>query len=211
MIKWGLAAAGLSMLVGCTSAPPPEIINSDIVSTVTKTLPPPAQTYTPPPPSTVAPLPPGAKPRAGEVEKRCPYIASTRAQNATVNVETINGSHVLRTTVLTGTSPVGCRFYFYAPPYQALVDIVPQRFSTPTQARNAMVVLARTGTQAAGLPQIVPGVDAVQFRTKFFASDGARDWACAFAAGNTMVVVYTDRDDQAFNAVQLAKAIAGKF
>src|SRR3954452_4536411 len=140
-----LAVALLCGVTACTSDAPTR--TTTIHSTVTSTLPTPTQTYTPPVPSTVAPLPPGAKPRAGKVEKQCPYIASTRAQNPTVNVETLNGSHVARTTVLTTMNPLGCRFYFYRSPYQAQVEIVTKRFATAAQAYNAMIVTSRTGTQ----------------------------------------------------------------
>jgi len=211
MIRWGLAAAGLGVVVSCTSGPPPEIVNSDIVSTVTTTVSPSTTPYTPPPPSTVAPLPPGTKPRAGEVEKRCPYIASTSAQDPAVNVQDINGSHVARTTVVTTMNPVGCRFYFYGPPYQAQVDIVTRRFATSADAYNAMIVTSRAGTQVSGQPQLAPGVDGVTFRTMFFGPDGSRDWACAFAVKTVLVIVHTDRFDQAFNAVAIATAIAPRF
>jgi len=202
-----LAAALLCGLAACTADHPTRTTTSH--STIT--LPAPSSSYVPPPPSTVTPLPPGAHPHAGEVEKRCPYIASTRAQDPAVDVELINGSHVARTTVITTMDPPGCRFYFYRPPYQAQVDIVTKRFATPMQAYNAMVVTSRAGTQATGAPAIVPGVDAFLFRTKFFGPDGSRDWACAFAVKNVLVIVHTDRDDQQYNALALAKAIAGKF
>jgi hypothetical protein len=62
-----------------------------------------------------------------------------------------------------------------------------------------------------GRKDIVPGVDAVLYRTKFFGPDGKRDWACVFAAGRTMVIVHTQRDDTALNALLLARAVARKF
>ncbi len=163
------------------------------------------------PPSTVAPLPPGAKPRAGEVEKPCPYIASTPDENPDVNLADIEGDHVYRTTVLTKHKPVGCRFYFYAGPFEAIADIVPRTFASATQAHNAMVLTARTGTDLMGQPEIVPGVDAVLYRTKFFGPDGNQDWACAFAKGRVMVVVRTQRKDTSRNALYIAQAIAKKF
>jgi hypothetical protein len=156
-------------------------------------------------------LPPGAQPAPGEAERRCPYIASTPDQDPRINVADINGSHVLRTTVLTRTKPVGCRFYFYAPPYQATVDIVPRTLATAAAAHDAMVRTAEAGADAQGKPNIVPGVDAVLYRTRFFGPDLGRDWACVFAAGRVMVIVHTDRDDTSLNALLLARVIARRF
>jgi hypothetical protein len=167
--------------------------------------------FTPAPARTVAPLPPGRTAPRGEREARCPYIASTPQQDARVNVADIVGSHVYRTTLLTSLRPAGCRFYFYAPPYEAIADIVPRTFGTATEANNAMVLTARAGTAAQGHPDIVPGVDAVTFRTRFFGPDGARDWACGFAAGSTLVLVHTQRADTSYSALLLAKAIAPRF
>lgn len=171
----------------------------------------PQVTYTPRPARTVAGLAPGQKPAHGELEKRCPYIASTPEQNSRTNVADIVGSHVYRTTVLNSVQPVGCRFYFYAPPYEAIVDIVPQTLSSPTAANNAMVLTARAGSQAQGHPNLLPGIDAVVFRTKFFGPDTGRDWASAFSKGSTMVVIHTQRTDTSYPALLLAKAIAPKF
>ena len=74
-----------------------------------------------------------------------------------------------------------------------------------------MIATGSAGTDVAGQRDLVPGVDAVLYRTRFFAPDGPRDWACAFAAGTVLVVVHTDRNDTSFSALQLAKAFAPKF
>jgi hypothetical protein len=145
------------------------------------------------------------------VERRCPYIASSPDQNPNTNVADIDGSHVYRTTVLTRFIPVGCRFYFYASPYEAITDIEPRRFTTAQAAYNAMVLTGRAGAQPIGKRDIVPGVDGVLYRTKFFGADGARDWACVFAAGRTMVIVHTQRSDTSLNALLIARAIARRF
>lgn len=199
------------LLAACTThstaAPQSSVVTqTEVVGTTT-----PPPTYVPPPAQTVTPLPPSASPGAGEVEKPCPYIASTPEENPTTNVADIDGSHVYRTTIITTTKPVGCRFYFYAPSFYAIADIVPTTFATDVDAHNAMVLTADAGTEAQGHPQIVPGVDAVVFRTKFFGEDGAQDWACAFAKGRVMVVVHTERTDTSLNALELAAAIAPKF
>lgn len=197
-------------LAGCTSKaadPPPHTVSRTVTTTATR-----APSFVPPVATTVAPLPPNAQPARGEVERACPYIASTPEQNPKVNVADIEGDHVYRTTVLTNLTPVGCRFYFYAGSFEAIADIVPRTFATALDAHNAMVLTAtKTGTEAEGKPNIVPGVDAVLFRTSFFGPDHAQDWACAFAKGRVMVVVHTQRTDQSVSALSLAQAIAGKF
>jgi hypothetical protein len=205
--RWAVlaAAAGL-LLAGCTSSGPSS--SSDVTHTATQVITQ-APTFVPRPARTVEPQPPGSRLPVGEVERRCPYIASTPEENPKVNVADIEGDHVYRTTVLTKLKPVGCRFYFYAPPFEAIADIVPRTFPTALDAHNAMVLTAtKTGTQATGKPAIVKGVDAVLYRTKFFGPDGRRDWACVFAKGRVMVVVHTQRSDTSLNALLLAKAIA---
>lgn len=204
-------AAATAVLGGCTPshAPAPSTtVTRTVVHSTT-----PAPTFVPSPARTVPPLPPGAHPAAGEVEKPCPYIASTPQDDPTRNVADIEGDHVYRTTVLTGLRPVGCRFYFYAPPYEAIADIQPSTFGSAVEAHNAMVLTAeRTGSDAIGKPNIAPGVDAILYRTKFFGPDGARDWACAFSTGKVMVVVHTQRSDpSSLTALELATAVAGKF
>jgi hypothetical protein len=207
-----LAAACLSACVPKRPAPAPS--THTIVSRVTSTVPPPpVPSYTPPPAHAVAGLPPGQRPPAGQVEKPCPYIASSARyyNDPRPSVADIVGSHVLRTTVLTATSPAGCRFYFYSGRYQAIADIVPHRFASDRAAYAALVATGEAGGEAAGHPNLVPGVDAVLYRTRFFAPDGARDWACAFAAGSVLVVVHTQRNDTSFSALELARTIAPKF
>ncbi|HEU5007607.1 MAG TPA: hypothetical protein VFT67_11560 [Jatrophihabitantaceae bacterium] len=202
-----LVVAAVAPLAGCTpsSGPPAP---PDVTHTATQVITQ-APTFVPRPARTVKPQPPGSRLPAGEVERRCPYIASTPDENPKVNVADIEGDHVYRTTVLTKLKPVGCRFYFYAPPFEAIADVVPHTFRTDLDAHNAMVLTAtKTGTQAMGKPSILAGVDAVLYRTKFFGPDGRRDWACVFAKGKLMVVVHTQRSDTSLNALLLAKAIA---
>ena len=203
-------AVAVVVVSACTSAGTPAS-DVTITATVTHTRPAPTPAFTPEPTKSVVPLPPGVTPAKGEVEKPCPYIAATPADNPDVNVADIEGDHVYRTTVLTGLSPVGCRFYFYAGPFEAIADIVPRLFATAADAHNAMVLTAKAGGQPLGQPGIAKGVDAVQFRTKFFGPDGSRDWACAFAKGRVMVIVHTQRTDEASSALYLAQAIAAKF
>jgi len=88
---------------------------------------------------------------------------------------------------------------------------VPTTFDSADAAYAAMLATAAAGTSESGRSDLVPGVDAVLYRTKFFGPDGDRDWACVFAAGPTMVVVHTQRDDISFSALRLAQVVAPKF
>jgi hypothetical protein len=158
---------------------------------------------------TVAPLPPNQAPAKGESEKACPYIKSD-THDGTPNVADLEGDRVYRTTVLTTMSPVGCKFYFYASPYEAVADVVTQRFADAAAARSAMIATAKAGRSAQTVAGLAPGVDGVLYQTKFFAPDGSTDWACAFAKGPILVIVHTQQTDVSFNARQLAAAIAPK-
>lgn len=149
---------------------------------------------------------------AGEKEQNCPYIASSPDQNPGTNVADIEGDHVYRTAVITTTKPVGCRFYFYASPFEAIADIVPTTFATTTQAYDAMVATGEAGVGAEPVKDLITGVDAVLYRTSFFGADGRdADWACVFATGTVMVVVHTQQTNVSFNARELAAAVAPKF
>jgi hypothetical protein len=202
------------LLAGCSSGhsaaarPSPTVTRTEIVGT--RTVPPSVGTYRPAPAASVKPLAPSSHPRRGEREKACPYIRSSQDQSR-VSVADIEGDRVYRTTELTGDRPVGCRFYFWAPPYEAVADIRPTTFPTATAAYNAMVLTARTGTELITERGFVKGVDGICFRTRFFGPDGARDWAFVFAKGKVLVIVHTQRTDTSRNALYLAQAIAGKF
>ncbi|HVU90894.1 MAG TPA: hypothetical protein VHC23_01600 [Jatrophihabitans sp.] len=208
--------AGLAMLAvaGCTSSSAPRPTTSTVTSTVTGTrTPSPASTFTPEPVATVRPLPPGTKPRAGEKERHCPYVRTGLNQDAGggVNMADLEGDRIYRTTVLTRYHPVGCRFYFYAGPYEAVADIRPFTFPTATAAYNAMVLTARTGRNAIPEPNFTAHLTGVSFQTRYFGPDGRRDWAFAFAKGKLMVVIYTQRKDTSRNAVYIARAVAAEF
>ncbi len=173
----------------------------------------PVRTFTPTPFAYVHTLPPGRSVPKGEADRACPYIRTglNETSGGGVNVADIEGDRIYRTTVLTADKPVGCRFYFYAPPYEAVAEIRARTFPTAAEAHNALVLTARLGTEPLSAPNVRPGVDGISFRTKFFADDGARDWAFAFAKGRTLVVVRTQRSDTSRNAVYLGTAIIGKF
>ena len=189
-----------------------------VTGTVTETLPAPhPSTYHPPKPHAVRPLPPGRKPPAGQTEKLCPYIRTGVDQDPSSkpNMADLQGNRIYRTTVLTGLHPVGCRFYYYAPPYQAVADIEPHSFATEKAAYNAMVRTARAGHAVQGVPNFAPkaapGVDGISYRTRFFAQDGARDWAFVFAKGDVTVVIHTEEKTTSQNALNIARAIVSTF
>jgi hypothetical protein len=207
-------AAIAAAVAGCTSsATVPADTTTTHTRTVTATRPPPRPHVRPEPVATVRPLPPGARPHRGERDGRCPYIRAGLDVDAGggVNLADLEGDRVYRTTLLTRYHPVGCRFYFYAPPYEAIADIRPRRFATATDAYNAMVLTARTGRELITERNFVKGLTGICFRTEYFGQDGSRDWAFAFAKGTTMVVVYTQRSDTSRNALYIARAIAGRF
>lgn len=184
-------------LAGCSSAsgpadPPP----STRVITRTETVAPSAPV--PPTLTAVPPLVPGAAPPAGQREQSCPYLASG-------TVADIVGSHVYRTT----TGDQECRFFFYAAPYNAVADIVQTTYGSAADAVTAMTVLASApGREGRRQPGIGPGIDGALFRAPLVAADDGRDWACAFTAGATLVVVRTQRTDTSQPALDLATAVA---
>jgi hypothetical protein len=208
----GVAAVTGIVLTGCTSAssdnPTISTIETTVHSTVTQTRTA-APTFRPKPATTVAPLPPGQAPAKGEVERACPYILSSQDQGPN-SLADLEGDRVYRTTVLTGMKPVGCRFYFWSDQYQAIAEIATRSFSSALDAHNAMVLTAAAGNQNQGYPNLLPGVDAISYRTKFLGRDGDRDWACVFSKGKLMVTVRTQRTDTSLNARLIAKAIAPK-
>ena len=214
-----VAAVGLcaAVLAACTSHTKFIVTPTDVTQTQTV-----VHTTTPPitvkvtPDSSVAPLPPGTNPAAGEVDGTCPYIAAgLNVDDGSVvpNLAEAEGDHVYRVTLLTKLHPVGCRFYFYAPPYEAIADIQPYVYETRDDARNALVLASRTGSdpQPRPSPALAPGVDAILYRTAFFGEDGRQDWACAFAKGTILVVVHTQQNKDSLNAFNIAKDIVAKF
>jgi hypothetical protein len=208
-------AAGLSC--GALSACSSKSTAADAAPTITET-----QTITKPPsaPATVAsssfvPTPAVSVPAlgsahaampAGEVEGTCPYIANQ-------DFAGLEGDRVYRTSTITTMKPVGCRFYFWSSPFQAIGDIQPMTFATPTDAYNAMVATGNAGTNTIGVKDLIAGVDAVLYKTTYFGPDTAKggDWACAFAKGNVMVVVHTEQTNVSYNARAIAAAVAPKF
>jgi hypothetical protein len=217
-VRWTSVVAAVATLAGmsaCTSSRPHNstpVPTRTITSTVVSTRPPAPSTFTPVPDKAVPVWKQGAKVPAGEVRKLCPYLRSGLDQDPTSlpNAADIEGSRVGRTTVLPGLTPVGCRFWF-AYGDDAIADILPRTFATPTDAHNAMVLTARAGAGATSVPNFAPGVDGISYRTRFDPGDGETDWAFVFAKGKVMVVVHTREATTSQNALYLAQAIVGKF
>lgn len=213
---WAALVAGLLVVGGCTSngAAPDTTRTVGPDGTITGTLPPPKH-YQPPKPKFVKPLPPGAPAPAGEKDHSCPYIRTglnvDNDYSGGVNLANIEGDRVYRNTILTNLHPVGCRFYFYAPPYPAEASIEPHTFATAAEARDAMIRTARTGHNLIVQKNFFRGLTGISFQTKFFAEDGNQDWAFAFAKGKRMVVVYAFQTNVSANSLYIAKAIAKKF
>jgi hypothetical protein len=195
-------------LSACTKSKTPAPIDTTVTQTVTgtrtTTAPGKAITF-----SFAAQLPPGAGPAKGELEKPCPYIASSPDQNPNVNVADIEGDHVYRTTQLVDMKPVGCRFYFYAGPYEPVADITTYRFASAAEATTSLSLTARKDAEAF-TKSLGHGITGVLFRAKLNPEDGGNDWACGFVKGNLVIVVRT-RQNVSFNAGEIAKAIVTKF
>lgn len=212
------ACAALLALAACTPRGGTTITTTGTTTitndqTVTGTRPPPTPSYDLPRPTFVHPLPPGKKAQAGERDGACPYIRPGLNIDAGggVNLADLEGDRVYRQTVLTELHPVGCRFYFYAPPYPAEAEIQPHTFASAAEARDAMILTARTGHNLIVEKNFVHGLTGICFQTKFFAEDGNRDWAFVFAKGKTLVIVYTFQTNVSRNALYIAQAIAEKF
>ena len=213
-----LAVTACAALSACTSSGPHTSPTQTTTSVITETI---HRTQTVAPSAgarpradrTVAPLPPGQHPPKGEVEKACPYLRAGLNIDPTSqpNVADLEGDRVGRVTVLPARTPVGCRFYFANPGYEAVADILPTTYPTAAAAHAALVALARTRAAVEPRPHFVPAVDGIRFRTAFFGPDHGRDWAFAFAKGRVLVVVHTQQDNVSLNAERLAAAIVGKF
>ena len=92
---------------------------------------------------------------------------------------------------------------------QPALEITTARYRSATDARNALVLLSRTGTSVQ--PTAIGGGTGLCFQVAFYPKDAGRDWSCGFTSGTTLVQVKTVVTNPAFNAIQVAKAIAPKF
>ena len=203
-------------LAGCTanSAPgaqPTSPAGTTATATVTNTGPAPAPTFTPAPARYLASLLPGAAARKGEKDKLCPYIRTGLNQDPTskANLADISGERIYRTTVITTSDPVGCRFWNNIGG-DPVAEITVRLFATAADAHNAMVLTAEAGAEASGKPGAAGGLDAVVFRTKFLQAHAGQDWAAVFAKGTMLVTVRMAVTDQAVSVLGLADIVAKK-
>lgn len=202
-----VASLGVT-LTACTggSHPPPEQ-----PSTITRTV---VHTQTP----TIDPSPIVAGPTTSATGA-CPLLPEQ-----TVHQDV--GMRLDRQTVQrSGSQVIGCRFYplthpnaqcdatclaneHLPPADQAAVEITLEHYGSATDARNAMILRARKGS---GVQQVSVGADGVglAYQIEFYPADHGRDWACAFTHGDTLAVVKTTTTGTSFNAVAVAKRLAG--
>lgn len=191
-----LSAAAL-LLAACSSRSAPDVPPSTRVVTRIETVHSTATAPVPPALAVVPPLTPGAAPPAGQRERACPYLAAAQVADTV-------GSHVYRTT----TDATGCRFFFYAAPYNAVADVMVTTYASASDATTAMTALASVpGRDGRGQDGIGPGVSGVLFRAPLVPADGGRDWACAFTSGARLAVVRTQRTDISQPALDLATAL----
>jgi hypothetical protein len=154
----------------------------------------------------------GAVPAAATTVRAgpCPFLPISAAASAV-------GMRLARSQVLlSGGSPTGCRFYAlqHSPlhlsehlpgPKQPVVAITSSRYRSAYAAREALVRLARGGSnpqraRAAGAPGVC-------YQGTFYLPDRGRDWACAFAHRSTVVLVRTVVTSPAFNVIEVARAV----
>jgi hypothetical protein len=135
----------------------------------------------------------------------CPYIDTQAAADA-------EGNRIGAIIILSiKGQAMGCRFRFQYSDRHYILEITSAGYATQTTAHNAMVIASRVDPNAFSEPAIAAGVEAVLYRTTFYAPDGNRDWACAFTKGRTVVTVKTDQTDTSTDALNMAKLIVGKF
>ena len=188
-----MALAAAAVLAACAPAPRTVVHDTTRVVTITATRPAPTDT---------APIDGGPVARQ---DGPCPFIGTQDAAD-------LEGNRIGRVVVVRqrGTA-VGCEFYFdpnWGYPRMTM-RISSTRYHSGQAAYTAMVRAAPPG--AIGVRDLVPGVDAVLYRTRFYAPDGDHDWACTFAEGTTVVTVVTDQTNTSEDARNVAAAVAPRF
>ena len=197
-------------LAACTkSNGPSSVQTSTIVSTVTHSA----------SPVDANPLSTGAV--TAKTVSACPYLSITSAKdNAGMRLDKI-------TELIQDGKTVGCRFYPLAHPNaqcgascfagehlppgtQVAVQLQATKYASATAARNAFIILSRSGTNVQQ-EQITSSNTGLCFQINFWSHDNGKDWACAFSKGTTEVVIKTVVTDPAQNVVQIAQAIEPKF
>jgi hypothetical protein len=203
----GILLIAAAVVGGCGGRADPSpstiVVTSTATVTLTRSPSPALSTYRPAPAVTVPPASPSGPLPSGFRDAECPYLDRQTAQD-------LEGNHVSRVAVRM-PQPVGCRFYFWCCDFHATLDIAPTVFPNADAAYNAMVRTGESGSNVQPAPSLAPGVDGVLYQTRFYGPDGSLDWACAFAAGRTMVVVRTDQRRVSLDARRVAQQIADRF
>ena len=199
MIVGSATAALLAGCSGCAAANH-DPAQTDPTRTTTQTITQKAPRSTP----TSVPTGPIAVGPVKAIEGDCPYISVSDASTKEGN--RIDKHYVLKARGKT----VGCRFMFWTDAY-AVLEITKRTYANADAAYNAMVRIGQRGANYHGVKGLVPGVDAILYQTRFYAPDGATDWACTFAKGTSVVTVNTAQNNVEFNARDIAKTIAPKF
>lgn len=132
------------------------------------------------------------------------------------------GMRLAKEQVLTsGGKQIGCEFFAIQDsplhtserlpgPDQPVLRITSARYASAVEAHNAMVLLAEAGTNPQQV-RIASGNIGLAFQTDFYPKDNGTDWACAFSIGTTLALVYTVATSTSLNAIEIARAVAGKF
>ncbi|MDT4939822.1 MAG: hypothetical protein QOG80_3493 [Pseudonocardiales bacterium] len=188
---------------GCTTSATTSVIDSTHTTVETIT------------PSTDPAGPLDARPIVASDAPSCPLLSAANAAED-------GGMRLARIQVLRrGSAVVGCRFYAiqgsslatseHLPgPNQPVIEITSAKYATHVAASNALVRIARKGTEPNQYP-IAGSVVGVAYRATFDPGDGARDWSVGFAKNTTLVVVRTASDVTSLNALTLARAVFARF
>jgi hypothetical protein len=173
------------------------------------------------PPSSVSAGPIRTGPTVAAKARSCPFLdAQSAASRVGMRLDAIK-------ILSSGGRVIGCRFYplghptaqcdrtclageHLPPASQPALEITSARYATTVDAHNAVVLLARAGTNPQQA-QIAAGIIGVCYQTEFYPKDRGQDWACAFNKATVVVVVHTAVVDPSYNAVQVAKGVAPRF
>jgi hypothetical protein len=135
---------------------------------------------------------------AREIDKPCPYASNDEMRDA-------EGDRTVHSVQL-ATSPVGCRYFFEYDPNVVIGEITIQKFKTPTEAFNAVVIAAK------GHPELVDDKsigDGGSISIKL-PLQGQDTWACIFSRGNLTVTAHSRQTVVGQDARNMAKLIAGR-
>lgn len=178
--------ATVVMLTACTSSGAPT--TDDVTITHSQTT---LRTTSTTPVPTISLGTPTEKPGP------CPYLSAADFRDN-------EGDRVGRDVQL-AENPVGCRFYFdpnWGDPTTIVGEIRIRRFSTATEAYNAMAALARTHPEFVDDRSIGDGSVTIKLPLQ-----GENTWACVYARGNLVVIAHSRQTDVGEDARNIARAL----